>query len=719
MPDDDFLPEKHPLNQYLSELELTEDRFLTSSSEVTPPTYPDQWTILTTLKKELKTSLPNCFSGLVFPSMVYPAEYLRCRILRTTCSSRLHLTDDETLIKSFSIFHQNRLENTRGHFMIFLAFYLLMPLGLIQSYSMLFWITSCLVLALFLISMFFAIWMMLVNWNLCHVAQQLSLAQATVRLSMGFLQDFEVHYTFGAAGKASKQYNLCLIKRVVSCLRLYVFQIIDISAAFNGLPVFEEFPAGISTNQLHELRDNLPQESDGVASLSDCKMFREISTLLESELLNRVTGLVCCLPIHPFICWFQLGLLLRKWTHSLHSLRGYLLELDQLRAAVEQGLASGDTHANSCTESSMPPTKYPGEFDAVRKATRSLYMHLLVAISTMKELTDLLEQSMDALSGDDVSNVLSRLRLQLDACGNLNDELDRLFSPQPIEDNVRRVEDANVDIDMVTFDRPRKNTNCKSLEARDIDPEDDVLEDIALGDGTDEKQDHEVTGPELETGLNTVMPLHSSVIKELRVAIASRRLAMQEREQRALEKRLRSNPASFAQKVDPPPVACERVYDRTKIAADFSNEGDQFIPPSTANMDVDVNLIEFFPTLDQERSHMNLSQRQSKHRGSWQIQSAVRKRLRHFRQISATESQTDMFNQNGSVHRPGTTSTETPVHQNPTKQFLADPSFAAALLAQRRKVGYVEEESFFEIGTGPEVLNCLPTNVSPKGPTVQ
>ncbi|KAF7248017.1 hypothetical protein EG68_08523 [Paragonimus skrjabini miyazakii] len=71
MPDDDFLPEKHPLNRYLSELELTEDRFLTSSSEVTPPTYPEQWTILTTLKKELKTSLPSCFSGLVFPCVVY------------------------------------------------------------------------------------------------------------------------------------------------------------------------------------------------------------------------------------------------------------------------------------------------------------------------------------------------------------------------------------------------------------------------------------------------------------------------------------------------------------------------------------------------------------------------------------------------------------------------------------------------------------------------
>ncbi|KAF7248018.1 hypothetical protein EG68_08524 [Paragonimus skrjabini miyazakii] len=424
-----------------------------------------------------------------------------------------------------------------------------MPLGLIQSHSMIFWITSCLVLVLFLISTSFAIWMVLVNWNLWHVTQQLSLAQATVRLCMGFLQDFEIHHTFGAAGKASKQYNLCLIKRVVSCLRPYVSQIIDISAAFNGLPVFEEFPAGISTNQLHELRDNLPLESDGVSSLSDCKMFREISTLLESELLNRVTGLMCCLPIHPFICWFQLGLLLRKWAHSLHSLRGHLLELDQLRAAVEQGLASGDTHADSCTESNLPPTKYPCEFDAVRKVARSLHMHLLVAISTMKELTDLLEHSMGAPSGDDVSYVLSHLRLQLDACGNLNDELDRLFSPHSVEDNVRRIEDANGDMDLGTFDRPRKNTNCVPLEARDNDPEDDVLEDIALGDDGDEKQDHEVTGPELETGLNTVMPLHSSVIKELQVAIASRRFAMQEREQRALEKRLRSNPASFAQKV--------------------------------------------------------------------------------------------------------------------------------------------------------------------------
>ncbi|KAF6780460.1 hypothetical protein AHF37_00065 [Paragonimus kellicotti] len=168
-----------------------------------------------------------------------------------------------------------------------------------------------------------------------------------------------------------------------------------------------------------------------------------------------------------------------------------------------------------------------------------------------------------------------------------------------------------------------------------------------------------------------------------------------------------------------PPVACERICDRTRITTDILNKTDQPISPSTASVDVDAHLVEFFPTLAQERSQMNLSQRQLKHRGSWQIQSAVKKRLSHFRQISATESQTDASYQNGSVHRPEPASTGIPVHQNPTKQFLADPSFAAALLAQRRKVGYVEEESFCEIGTGPEVLTCLSTNVSPKGHTVQ
>ncbi|KAA3681106.1 uncharacterized protein DEA37_0009171, partial [Paragonimus westermani] len=223
----------------------------------------------------------------------------------------------------------------------------------------------------------------------------------------------------------------------------------------------------------------------------------------------------------------------------------------------------------------------------------------------------------------------------------------------------------------------------------------------------------------LATLQNTATPLHSSVMKELRVAIASRRFAMQEREQRALEKRLRSNPSSSTQKVDPPPVVCERIYDRTRITTDFLNEGDQLISSSNANMDIDVNLIEFFPTVDQERFQMNLSQRHLKHRGSWQIQSAVKKRLRHFRQMSAIVSQTDAFYQNGSVYRPEPVSVRTPVHQNPTKRFLADPSFATALLAQRRKVGYTEEESFCEIGTGPEVLDCVPTNVSPKEHTVQ
>ncbi|KAA3671457.1 uncharacterized protein DEA37_0010476, partial [Paragonimus westermani] len=451
-----------------------------------------------------------------------------------------------------------------------------MPLGLMQSYSVTFWVTSWIVLALFLTSMYFAVWILLVNWNLCYVTQQLSLAQASVRLSMGFLQDFEVHCKFSAAGKASTQYNVRLIKRVTSCLRPYVAKIIDISTAFHGLPVFEEFPAGISINQLHELRHSLPLESDDVPLLSDCKMFREISTLLESELLNRVTGLVCCLPVQPFTCWFQLWLLLRKWANSLYSLRGHLLELDQLRVAIERGLDSGDMHADSRTELNQPSVKYPGEFGGARKVMHSLHMHLLVAISITKELTDLLEQSVGAPPGDDVSNVVRRLRLHLDACGNCNDELDRLFSSQPTEDHVCKMVDANGDMDVVTFDRSRKNTNYIPLEARDIDPEDDVLEDIALGDGADEKQDNEVTGPELETGLtiaatfvrfpisftfcdrsilatlqNTATPLHSSVMKELRVAIASRRFAMQEREQRALEKRLRSNPSSSTQKVDP------------------------------------------------------------------------------------------------------------------------------------------------------------------------
>ncbi|KAA0183745.1 hypothetical protein FBUS_04101 [Fasciolopsis buskii] len=149
--------------------------------------------------------------------------------------------------------------------------------------------------------------------------------------------------------------------------------------------------------------------------------------------------------------------------------------------------------------------------------------------------------------------------------------------------------------------------------------------------------------------------------------------------------------------------------------------------PISTSLNEDIRLDAFFST----SSSVNDSippvsiQKQLLRRCSWEVRSAVAKRTDLFRRTLMRSS--PLANKEASETHPpvsilppltsGVTkmslpgsvscsllSPRIPDTGHPLRPFRPDGSFASALLAQRRKIGCAEEESFVAVGTGEEEI---------------
>ncbi|CAL8095972.1 unnamed protein product [Calicophoron daubneyi] len=698
--DDECFPEGHPLQSYLEELNLAE-----TSKEQRRPLCLSMHHALSFVLREFKL-LYDTLTGF-HPYVFYPSECLKVSSLRRLRASCMSVESSEILKGALRKYDGS----PRNHrYIAFNAlFFTLTLIGVIRIGSTSTWMVCAAVLVMLLLSTLSVISLAIVRTigdSLEKVQTQTLNVEQIFRSCIGFLQEYETRSCFGFgkpafAGNVINDYP-CFRMKLRKSMHSHVESTIRLLEEFRSS--FEDALYVLSPPQLEQLRVALESDS-AVSDLEDSKMLREVLSLLVSDLFTGVINTACSISVWSVPHLLRLLSFLRLWVYELNQLKGPVEELKDLVAAIQQGSSDiGETidTPNDTAVTNPIPT---------HQLVRSLLFHLLVALQRTRKLKDLFEENPLTVEDQEESvQLLDHIRCHLEACENFRDELTKLLSSAYSEKTTELNPSSTSGGDDFVFSELQSDAVTKTLLTEDIVPEDDVLEAVALGESSEE--DNEEAG---EDGNEIpVIPLHSSVLKELRTAIVCRRLAMQEREERALERRIHSIHGPETTE------AFEAQKDKKPLPSQSEPATNTDKTPDTTAYNC---LNEFFPSeTDQSQSpQLTRCQVRLKHSCSWRPQSAVAKRIRQFRPLlsgdhedgqpslsqDSCQSDKEASPDNHTFQPPHPVNGGQPPitsHQprRPFNPFLSDPSFARKLFAQRKKIGYAEEESFVAVGTCEE-----------------
>ncbi|KAG5451275.1 hypothetical protein CSKR_106556 [Clonorchis sinensis] len=699
MLDEDCFLESHPLQQYLSDLGLREDAIPVRPNSDVSSNSPNAHHALSDKYAALRAPLCYIFS----PALCF-AHCVRINILRNLFVTALHSPEDNPIFQHFEQIHQTSLDDSFKFFLLVFALHLGLLSLCFFSTSLYIWLLATFSLCFCLICISATLFMFVILWLVRYISKQTTLMETQLRSCVIFLQNFEQHNTFGNVGIPSSRSSRYLQQKFLLHLRSHVSKMLHLSLLLKKFPLSGDLCSNLSFEQVHNLRDALHQKPyEDSTLLNDCKMLREVSLLLDSDVFSQLMGIFCFLSTNDVLDWWHLVWVLGDWAHFLYCAQHSLRTVDQLHVALEKGASIGVNGAKMDTNSDCG-----AELHAVHRTAHNLRLHLLVALDRTRELEDALSQT----GGDTLLNLssqLSYIQLQLQACENFREELEKLLvSPsdggQP-DFNGTTLGDTD---EPVTYSMLHQ-ANPVAMEAKDLEPEDDVLEDVAVGLNESEDEDNQQPDPDLDTGLSVGPPLYASVLKELQVVIACRRLKMQEREQRALEKRLHTNPSPISETPAMQPVTSAQFTEPGNCGMrPFVAENTVDPDPITSQEDAvsDSSLNDFFrDAAVPEKADLIVAQRRLRNQCSWHTKSAVSKRFDLFRQASNVSKDTgDDLLVDGSDALISPNDSLPPRARYPTNPFVSNPSFAAALLARRRNAGYKEEEAFVDIGTGDGIL---------------
>ncbi|TPP60285.1 hypothetical protein FGIG_06031 [Fasciola gigantica] len=761
MVDDELLPKNHPLQLYLEELNLVDEVRLESAPELKVSSRKNSFS--------LRFQLPVTRLSSAIHSWAFDfAERFRQRILK----SATDFIDGEDYVAMRHVYNASDRPHRFTSPLILVSLGLILPVSIIAaSSSMLVSVVGYMFLFSGLFILLCALCLQIIHCLLRSCSNHLKLVHVPLKLCLIFLQEFDHHASFGTSHLPLLLNETVwsfptLQKHLGLCLQFYNKVLIQLSSQLNGLKSLSSMTFsttdviwttnalsyGLTSSELEPLKDRV-YSNQLTFILRELKMLREVALLLESDFTSKVMGLICSTPVQSIVNWIRLIFLLWHFLRNVDSIREPLSRLDRLREYVQNGGSDSDggefpTAPAENVENHRSPLQKPAT-----RLTRTILMRLLYAIKStrhLEKLTELRDETSD--SPDEWIPIFDYLRCQLEGCTATLEELQRLLLPGMIKD------DSGCDGGIgqqksFTFQNLNQTTTQTTLLARDIDPEDDVLEDVAVGQ--DSSDEDKLKSDDQEADVNSIVPLHSSVLKELRTALTYRRLTMKEREQKALQKRARTDRLSPAG--HPVPAVTDIPSDHEALESPLvnSHEGspdtrfnlvpnDAQNPPSITSRNGDIHLESFFsrPSFINNTLPSVPVQNGLLRRCSWEARSAVTKRTDLFRRsitrlspvIDRIASKTDP---QASVLPPRTTGiTRIPLPglvslplsgplvpgANPLlRSFRPDSSFASALLAQRRKVGYAEEESFIAIGTGEEKLpeppilkdECAISNDSP------
>ncbi|CAH8495506.1 unnamed protein product [Heterobilharzia americana] len=469
-----------------------------------------------------------------------------------------------------------------------------------------------------------------------------------------FLQDLNTRRYFGPKIVDKETFKLfpLIYHQTYSFMQIYLAELVDFSVKLADF-IDEndtDVPLEILTSELVQLKFDVKDASKD-PSIENLKMFCELSKILVSDLLIRLSLSFCqrtCNTCHIF----HRSRLLWKWNSFLNRIKDRFDKMNELHTMILNGKLTNGNNNGIVKDCSSQENEKKSLYNPLARITNELLLHLLVSVEHANNLKSYIELKDNTTPSDETfSKLLNLVRCQLNASVIFLNELD------------------------------------SSVQ------EDDVLEDIAVGTSSDDESEteHKNNG-DLDSLKNPSSVMHPCVLKELKNVISHRRLIMQEREDCAIKRRLLTDCPEDQKEylsingTDP----SVRKESQTQFTLENGHGVDDNAYPN-----VDVKLSEFFPTRLYNSMYQDFKSCIPFTRRN--LKSSVLKRNMIFTQFSSVTFK-DYASQN---YKNSLMLTNISQSENLSdKRVLQCSSFANALFAQRKLLGYADEDCFTGIGSG-------------------
>ncbi|CAH8514277.1 unnamed protein product [Schistosoma margrebowiei] len=678
-----YLPENHPLQQYFREIGVPDVATCEISKRPTITT-----TTIFPMKKfahilsYLKCINPFDFT-LYFGFDLPLTRYLLLQIISLIKYSDLITVENKPVVEYIYSVGNNDQVDSRCCFVIFS---ILCGFGLSYSTQMIF----IFLLVILCLRMSNVLFLMVSKYHIADSLKQMKKFSHRSHLIVLFLQDLNTRRYFGPKIVDKNTFKLfpLIYHQAYNFMRAYLIEVIDFSVKLEKLigEHNSEIPLEMSTLELIQLKCDI-KEKPKDPSIENLRMFCELLKLLISDLLVKLSFSFCRSRRDTFHL-LRLIMSVWKWDYFLTRIRNEFNKLNELHSMILNGkLIHNDARtAKECVSGESEVKNLYKRTEA--RITHELLLHLLVSLEHANNLKSYVEQNCNTsfVSNETFSNLVSLIRCQLNASLLFLNELDNAQTADNVDISKENIE-TTVDF---LYCRDGISSSKDVLKAVDPIVEDDVLEDIAVGDSSSRESEAEYENVDCVNSLkNPSSGMHVTVLKELKNVISHRRVIMQEREECALKRRLQIECPDNKK----PSLSTNRVslISEKELQTQFvlSNS----LESNCASMD--DKLLEFFPT---PLCNSACEYFKKSRTGRRNLKCNVLKRNSIFLQLSSTNVHENDRSSNCSdpIVLKNVSQSKNP----PDNKFLQCSTLANALMNQRKLLGLATEDCFTGIGSG-------------------
>ncbi|KAK4469956.1 hypothetical protein MN116_007455 [Schistosoma mekongi] len=341
------------------------------------------------------------------------------------------------------------------------------------------------------------------------------------------------------------------------------------------------------------------------------------------------------------------------------------------------------------------------------RITRELLLHLLVAVEHANNLKSYVEQNSDIsfVTNEIFSKLVNLVHCQLNASMIFLNELDIIQATDKVDLPKGDLETTNVDF---SYCRDGISPSKNFLPAEDPIVEDDVLDDIAVGNSSSHESEAEYENDNMDSLKNPSTSMHISVLKELKNAISHRRIIMQEREECALRRRLQID-RPYDEKPNLSTNDNINLSSEMELQSQFSLSSTPYATNQNNFVTMNEKLSNFFPTSSSYNSTYKVNKQY--YSTDRNLQSNVLKRNTIFHYLSSSihhkndknAKYTNSFILNNDL-------LSTKLSNN---SLLQQSTLTTILMNQRKLLGFTKEDYFTGIGLGESCIEISQETNSP------
>ncbi|CAH8477047.1 unnamed protein product [Schistosoma turkestanicum] len=685
--EDTYLPENHPLKQYFREIGIPDivscEISKTSNTITTSPVKK-----FSQISSYLKCINPFALKfHLLFDSLI-TRQFLH-QIISVIQSSDLITVENKPVVEYICSVENKEQVHTRYYFVIFLIIF-----GFGLSYST--YMTIILLLVILCLRMPTVLFLIASKHHLADALKQMKKFSQGSHLIVLFLQDLNTRRYFGPKIVDKNTFKLfpLIYHQLYNFMHNYLLALIDFSVKLENL-IDENnsfLPLEMSSSELIQLKCDI-EEKPADPNIENLKMFCELLKILTSDLLIKLSSVICQ-SRHDTFHLLQLTKSVCKWDYFLNKIKNEFIKVNDLHTMILNGkfISNNDQIGKNCVSGENEGKNLHKRPEA--RITHELLLHLLVSVEHANNLKSYIEQNCNIsfVSNETFSNLVNLVRCQLNSSLIFLNELDNAQTVNYVDLPKENLETTDVDF---LYCRDEIPSNRAVLKAVDPIVEDDVLEDIAIGDSSSRESETEYDNVDDVDSLKSPLSgMHVSVLKELKNVISHRRIIMQEREECALKRRLKIECLDD----EKPSLATDKVNltSEKELQTSFLPSSDSLDTNENNCASMNDKLLEFFSTSSINSSCENFKKYHTRRR---HFKSNVLKRNEIFYQLSSTSS----------VHE----NSENAQSQNlPNNQLLQCSTLASALMNQRKLLGFTMEDCFTGIGSGEMYVNIAEENHS-------